>query len=455
METIEFGQKQPIHIAIRSLIHDYPQDEGILKELIQNADDGGASSIRFILDRHRVPAVEGPVPDWGLFSGPSLVVTNSEPFAEDDIKNIQRLSNSGKVRQVNQTGRYGRGFNAVYNLTDTPLLVTGEYVSLFDPCGFHVGTSKSGAAWKLSSSEWGKEYPDALRIFESGGLEQGASIHNGTIFRFPLRTQLRGDTSDDRITDQCFLPETFYRLVDGLEKLADQVVLFLRNITFIGCYEIPPGGGRPVPLLEIETINQEEVRLGRQMVADVLGQADSIDGMLDVVADLEDEHFESLFQHKLSIRRPGKHESLTWLVCSGIYAGTDGCLVEIARALNHAGNKAIPLGGAAICLERNDRTLPGTDGKTSCFLPLSGVLGGVKLGFSINGSFDLDGSRTGITKHKEGEFGTTEDRARWNVRLVEEAVVHAVASVFSEVAARTEEDVLIRPANTFIFYREA
>jgi sacsin len=441
METIEFGQKQPIHIAIRSLIHDYPQDEGILKELIQNADDGGATSIRFILDRHIVSSTTGPVPGWDLFSSPSLVVTNSAPFAPDDIKNIQRLSNSGKVRQINQTGRYGRGFNAVYNLTDTPLLVTGEYVSLFDPCGFHVGDSKSGTGWKLSSSEWAQTYPDALRVFESGGLESGSSYHDGTIFRFPLRQKLRGATSDDRITDQLFLPETFRRLVDGLEKLADQVVLFLRNITFIGCYEIPPNGGAPIPLLEIKTINQEEVKRGRQMLASVLDQAKDIDGVLDVIENLEEGHHETIFKHHISIRRPGKEDSLTWLVCSGVYAGKDDGLVDLARNLNHSGNKAIPLAGAAVCLERNGKVLPGMEGKVSCFLPLSGVLGGAKLGFSINGSFDLDGSRTGITKHKEGEFGITEDRATWNARLIDEAVLHAVTSVFSHVTVRTAEDV--------------
>lgn len=82
-KTLHFGQKQPIHIAIRQLTHECPQDEAILKELIQDADDGGASEINFILDRTRYPTANGPVQDWQQFAQPALVVFNDQHFSQE------------------------------------------------------------------------------------------------------------------------------------------------------------------------------------------------------------------------------------------------------------------------------------------------------------------------------------------------------------------------------------
>jgi sacsin len=209
MDSFEFGQKQPIHIAIRGLIHDYPQDEGILKELIQNADDGGASEIRFILDRTIRREIAGPLLEWSDFAREALIVGNDCAFSDADLENIQHISDSDKISRPGQTGRYGRGFNAVYNLTDTPLLLTGTKLMLFDPCRFYVGENESGKGWQLTEKAWTKQFPDALSIFESAGYTKGSRSHNGTIFRFPLRQKLKGASPKDRITEQKFAPETF------------------------------------------------------------------------------------------------------------------------------------------------------------------------------------------------------------------------------------------------------
>lgn len=41
----DIPQEQPIYIALRNICQDYPAGGGILKELLQNADDAGASSV--------------------------------------------------------------------------------------------------------------------------------------------------------------------------------------------------------------------------------------------------------------------------------------------------------------------------------------------------------------------------------------------------------------------------
>ncbi|MCW1886729.1 DUF3883 domain-containing protein [Luteolibacter flavescens] len=433
MESFDFGQKQPIHIAIRQLIHDYPQDEGILKELIQNADDGGASEIRFILDRRASLNLEGPLPDWSNFAGAALIVTNDRPFDDDDLENIQHISDSDKISRPGQTGRYGRGFNAVYNLTDTPLLLTGSKLLLFDPCGFHVSKGESGKGWQLSDQAWFTSFPDALTIFEGGGYRTGSKFHEGSIFRFPLRQQLKGSNKKDRITDQKFAPETFSKLVDGLEKLADQILLYLRNIKFIGCYEIGPDGKNLSTLLEIATTNPDEVEAGRAPINSFVAESGGVDELLEAIAELDDGCHETVFRHEVAVRRKNQEDRLAWCVCSGVYAGDSGELVDCARRLNESGNKAVPFSGAAICLEKNGSRLPLVEGRVSCFLPLSGVLGGTGIRFSINGAFDLDGSRTGITKEREGSFGATTSRAEWNELLVTHAIAPALAMAMASV----------------------
>lgn len=42
-------QRQPLTVALRKICRDYPPGAGILRELLQNADDAGASTVVFLL----------------------------------------------------------------------------------------------------------------------------------------------------------------------------------------------------------------------------------------------------------------------------------------------------------------------------------------------------------------------------------------------------------------------
>ena len=45
---IAFGQREPLTNRIRRILDGYPCDKEILKELLQNADDAGATEIHFV-----------------------------------------------------------------------------------------------------------------------------------------------------------------------------------------------------------------------------------------------------------------------------------------------------------------------------------------------------------------------------------------------------------------------
>lgn len=425
LDSIEFGQTQPIHVAIRNLIHDYPRDEGILKELIQNADDGGASEVRFILDLSDRTLLKGPIPVWSEFGEPAILAINNAPFSPRDLERIRRLGDSGKVESPSETGKYGRGFNAVYNITDTPLLLTGDSVGFFDPCGWFVESGKSGKGWSINEN-FLRQHPESLDLFRTTHFDPEKGRYSASAFRFPLRSRLRGQSHHDRISDELFESTEFERLVNGLASLAEHLILFLRNIRFIGCYVSLDAQSDLETLLEITTLNEGEVIAGRKRVNDILSVG-SVGDVLDLVAGSKHGRVEAIYPHEIEVARPHKVSRSKWMVCTGLYAGTDNRLINQARSLNEAHNRAVPAAGAAVCVTREGETFPAITGTVSCFLPLSKMLGGAHLPFHINGAFDLDGSRTGITRTQEGQSGSTKERAGWNRMLVADAIAPASA----------------------------
>ena len=85
--------------------------------------------------------------------------------------------------------RFGLGFNSVYNLTDVPMFVSGDYAVMFDPhCRYLPGISPAQPGLKISfqHADLLSQFPDAFRPF----LHFGCSLrshYDGTLFRFPLR----------------------------------------------------------------------------------------------------------------------------------------------------------------------------------------------------------------------------------------------------------------------------
>lgn len=129
----EFGQSEKLTTRIRGLIHDYPEGLGIIKELLQNADDAGAREVRIVVDWTQHAATRLPGPTAAKLQGPALLVFNDREFSPKDLHDIQQIGNSGKTRTAEKTGRFGLGFNSVYNVTDWPGFVTSGTVQFFDP----------------------------------------------------------------------------------------------------------------------------------------------------------------------------------------------------------------------------------------------------------------------------------------------------------------------------------
>ncbi len=107
-----FGQRQPITTAIKGYCQYYPPNT-CLRELLQNADDAGATEIEYVLDTKSYggePLLSNGLKDY---QGPALLARNNSVFRDEDFNSLSTVGDSVKVKDPASTGKFGQGFNAV------------------------------------------------------------------------------------------------------------------------------------------------------------------------------------------------------------------------------------------------------------------------------------------------------------------------------------------------------
>ena len=101
------------------LTHRLAQSKGpsILSELIQNADDARAQTVKVLYNTRSYGTKSLLGPKMAAWQGPSLLVYNDAQFSERDFSNLVRIGQASKLDRLVTTGRFGLGFNAVYHFT--------------------------------------------------------------------------------------------------------------------------------------------------------------------------------------------------------------------------------------------------------------------------------------------------------------------------------------------------
>jgi hypothetical protein len=111
LQWVETSRKNGFEEGIRDLLAEiYPDEAHFIYELLQNAEDARATRVTFDLNRAR------------------LVVThNGRQFNPKDVESITSIGQSSKKDDVNQIGKFGVGFKAVFGYTNTPQIQSGDY----------------------------------------------------------------------------------------------------------------------------------------------------------------------------------------------------------------------------------------------------------------------------------------------------------------------------------------
>jgi 2Fe-2S type ferredoxin len=422
-------QREPLTIRLRNLIHDYPEGVGIVKELIQNADDAGAKRVHITFD-WRQHACEGlPAETMRELMGAAMVVYNDSTFSDEDFENIQSLGESGKRETLWKTGRFGVGFNSVYHVTDYPSFISRDRIVFFDPHATAIpGTNagEPGRSWLLTDGWWNS--PNFMKVYAPGGLQPGTTNFNGTIFRLPLRTPAQAQCS--KIRTQAFLREINVEpLLTDLSRMGEEFLIFLKSVIEIKVILIE-SDGTVHELLSITTTNEKDVITQREQLQSSLKQSPT--DFWQMCQNRPSELPVVSYRHQIQTITPENTITSDWRVVGMLRVDKQNKLLGIIKELAEQKEKAVPWAGAAARISThstNGKERPFV-GRTYCFLPLSES----GLPIHINGFFDLDSSRTKLTSGSNLS-GRDASRVRWNELLIKYTVAPACAKLIHDLVS--------------------
>lgn len=209
------------------------------KELIQNADDAGATEIAFILDCRDLNKQKTGVNCFKKLLEPSLLCWNNRPFSSDDLEGIKKLGIGSKRENSFKIGRHGLGVNSMYHLTDAPQVITNDSIYfMFDPMLLYLPNLKkekpflkvpNGPGIKIDNiNNYCQPKDTRLNDLKSGFHVPGFELKGSTMFRMAWRTELSQKNS--RISDVTFTIEKIKALMDKYIENESDLLLFTKNV---------------------------------------------------------------------------------------------------------------------------------------------------------------------------------------------------------------------------------
>ncbi|ETL96493.1 hypothetical protein, variant 1 [Phytophthora nicotianae] len=411
----DFGQKIDLTVRIREILRNYPEGTSIFKEMVQNADDAGATEVNLCLDYRQHAATGLAYEKLASFQGPSLLVHNNATFSDADFQSIQRIGDSLKKDNSKgwKTGRFGVGFNSVYHVTDLPAFVSGSQLVFFDPQACHLPNVNPSNPGKMidyiAHPNLVSNFPDQISPFRCFGCNFSEPF-SGTIFRLALRTEEQAQRS--KLSNRAQTPA---KMAEMLKEFADSlptVLLFLRNVCKISIWEWRAGEDTPTVLHEASISNMtSEIKAMRSLKHTSLSsnhqpatQRFSTDGIVcDYPLNIEARHCTA-----------GLTKKFEYLIMNQLGGGECS---KIACDPANASQRLVPWGGVAVSTTA-DSANTATSGLAFCFLPLPTH---TYLPVHVNGYFELSSNRRDIW-FGEGLSGDGLLRAQWNIALLRDVI---------------------------------
>ncbi|CAL4060152.1 unnamed protein product, partial [Meganyctiphanes norvegica] len=410
---IPFGQSELLTTRLRNILEDYPCDGGIMKELLQNADDAGASEIVFITDFRTHPCRKLFDDKYAPLQGPSLCVYNNSCFSENDLKGITNLGDSSKKKDPASTGQYGIGFNAVYHITDAPSFLTrgakvphGELLCMFDPlCRYDPEATQQDPGVQFRNLEELRNlHPDSFM----GYMEDDVMKGDGTLFRLPLRT-----AKDSPISKEVWSPERLANIVDSFKEDMQKSLLFLKNIRKITIVKYLKNGNK-----KIEYVVESKLDKSGEITVDSLRKY-----IKKNASEYQKDNSKLLcnipsmsFSFDMHVK-DSENNLQKWHIVHQLGAfDSESVPDDVKNSFFKGDMKLLPHGGVALLLDT--QPYKNVSQVVSCYLPLPVKSG---LPFSIHGHFALNSSRR--------DLWTGQDvKSQWNHWILQEVVTPSAAN---------------------------
>ena len=477
-----FGQYEKITTRLKRLLDQYTDGFAVLKELVQNADDAGATEVRFLYDERANNDAMTHLLDEGMkeCQGPALWVYNDAEFTEKDFESIEKLSGATKEHHTEKIGKFGLGFNAVYNLTDVPMFLSTNYFVVFDPHMSHLGRHIKNPAKPGVKIDLNKN-PEALRARYRGQfkpfdgifgcdlrLSKRDNSFRGTLFRFPLRTREQAQRSEIKQLD--YNDHEMRKLLQMFLEGAESLLLFTQNILRVGIYNLPrtspPGAslllfqvtkslssvGIPRELSSSVTLpttagklSKEEKRLlqesnflqvASRFMVDLRNGRDDVSNSPQSSVTIEiDCNVTNKGVDFFGGGLPCGHEKTTWLVVSSMGRGE-----AMSFIMDHNDTTLVPSAGVAVQLISRglDGYVPSpvvknidgveVNGSVFCYLPLPIHSG---LPVHINGAFAVAADRRNLERKVEDDKSC--HGVNWNKVLMEDSVCSAYLTLLDDL----------------------
>ena len=417
------GPNESITHRIKGLVEDYGDSIDVFKELIQNADDAGATEVKFLIDWRLHNTRKLLTKGMAKWQGPALYAYNNETFSDEDLQNICKVAGATKKQDHTKIGRFGVGFCATYHLTDVPSFITRRWLQVFDPhlkyLGERVQPNKPGMQIDFVKQREGLKnyFSDQVAPYQGVfgcnvfGTDQNG--FNGTLFRFPFRQQgIVSDISPEVFTEGS---KTMDSLKKSLFQSADTLLLFLQNVNKVELFEC----GRQDSLDKMQKLFQvtrsnpdgegfkRQFRIPREQFSGVRPCSQR----MKIVTSVGN----------------GKQQSqeTMWEVSSAMGRGPS---LQHANSQDGRSQGLVPVAEVAVGIRKEEQStaIESTKGAVSCFLPLPIE---TSLNFVVNAFFDVSKDRRLL----KGVQGSSHDT--WNVMLMKDALVEAV---FTLLVALTE-----------------
>ena len=246
----DVGQSEPLTVRLKNILKDYKDGLTIIKELLQNADDAGATEMNVCYDkRHHTDKRRGLFfPGMAECHGPALVVNNNAMFTEEDFMNITKLAGATKEGKFLKIGKFGIGFCSVYHITDVPSFVSSDLLYIFDPTLKYLkeeikNLARPGKKLCFTSPfiRKSKQLAPYMGLFDFDPKEQ----YEGTTFRFPFRTAV------SELSEKIYTDHDVKHLMEQMQRSSSKLILFLQNVESITFSQVEGNQRKPREVMRI------------------------------------------------------------------------------------------------------------------------------------------------------------------------------------------------------------
>ena len=368
----DVGQSEPLTVRLKNILKDYKDGLTIVKEMLQNADDAGATEMNICYDarQHTVRGETLFFPGMAECHGPALVVHNNAMFTQDDFKNITKLAGATKVGKALKIGKFGVGFCSVYHITDIPSFVSDSLLYIFDPTLTYLKDEIKNPALPGKKVTFTSHFISKSNQLAPYKEVFGFNPHHryaGTMFRFPFRI------AASELSGKIYTKEDVQQLIGEIENSSSKILLFLQNINCLTFAQFDNNGTCSTELLKITKTTES---VGSRSI------------------------------HQVTC------------TCSGSPSTTDYWLVESCTETVLGRCSTASVACSLLPMDTTDHFRVGeVEGEMFCFLPLSMKTG---LPVHVSSNFAVSNNRRGIWTSDDESRMVKE--VKWNEALMKQVI---------------------------------